>query len=389
MPPSMYYLKSKSLKSFIAYVKQVPETVAIFKIPAIIAALNCGELCNSMGDIQTLPTGGSQRQKSSSLKSVVKLLISLGLLGIVYGKADLQTLLHTLLSVSPVTAFSVALLYALSQIITCSKWWVILKNAGIERESGETLRAHVLGMFVNTFGLGTLGGDVVRSVAIRPQKGKRAAALASVFVDRIQGLAVLASIGALAILFVQPPVLGWIAPVLALPAIAIIVCALWFGPRLITKFIPQHTKLYRLASETRRAFPENASTQLLVTRIAIGFHCIQIFTYYIISNELGTGMSLAYLFATVPLINIASTLPLSINGLGIRDSLCVILFGAAGVSHETAIAFSAIWVLALTMVSAIGGAIASYLPGETLAEAKHDAEVQFAEIEEERRVAQG
>ena len=74
-----------------------------------------------------------------------------------------------------------------------------------------------------------------------------------------------------------------------------------------------------------------------------------------ISQDLGLPLSLGYLLATVPLINVASALPISVNGIGIREVLTVFLFTPVGVSQEQAVVFGALWIVTVTLVSAVGG----------------------------------
>ena len=75
----------------------------------------------------------------------------------------------------------------------------------------------------------------------------------------------------------------------------------------------------------------------------------------IIARELGVIIPLSYLFACVPFITIASTAPFSINGLGIREALCILFLTPLGASPELAIAFAAIWFAVLTSVNLSSG----------------------------------
>ena len=59
-------------------------------------------------------------------------------------------------------------------------------------------------------------------------------------------------------------------------------------------------------------------------------------------------------------MNIASSLPISWQGLGIRENSYIFFLTAAPaiVSKEQAVAFGALWLLAVTVSSAIGGIVA-------------------------------
>jgi hypothetical protein len=78
------------------------------------------------------------------------------------------------------------------------------------------------------------------------------------------------------------------------------------------------------------------------------------------ASALGAEIPLATLFVVIPLVNIASSLPISWNGLGVRENSYMFFLTAAPalVTKEQAAAFGALWLLAVTVTSAIGGIVA-------------------------------
>jgi hypothetical protein len=78
------------------------------------------------------------------------------------------------------------------------------------------------------------------------------------------------------------------------------------------------------------------------------------------ANAVGSQIPLATLFVVIPLVNIASSLPISWNGLGVRENSYMYFLTAAPalVSNEQAAALGALWLLAVTVTSAIGGVVA-------------------------------
>lgn len=290
-----------------------------------------------------------------NLKFLLRLGISAVFLLLAYRAIDLATVLVTLKTLSLRTALLIVGLYAFGQILSSIKWRVFVQGVGIERSFPFTLRAYFLGMFVNTFGLGTIGGDVARSLALRPAKGQRAAALATVVADRIHGLMVLMAIGAIGMLLVHPAVLGFTPLLLSFMTVITLGLGWWFGPLLLKRIFPQNHHFGNAARLIAHAFHLKLLSFFFATLVSIIFHSLQIFMHFLIAHALNAQLSLGYLFATVPLVNAASTLPLSVNGIGIREYMYKQLFVPNGVSRETAVAFGAIWILAVTIVSAFGG----------------------------------
>jgi len=72
---------------------------------------------------------------------------------------------------------------------------------------------------------------------------------------------------------------------------------------------------------------------------------------------LGLAVPLSLFILCVPIANVFASLPLTLNGLGIRDSAYLVLFGMAGMRKEDAIALGLLW-FAATMVGGLTGAIA-------------------------------
>lgn len=311
------------------------------------------------------------------IKHGLRLLISLVLVYLIYHLVDSRELLRTLSIVSIHNAILIALIYAGGQMLSVVKWRIFVQNVKIDRSFLDTTRAYFCGMFVNTFGLGTVGGDVTRGLALKPKRGERASALATVVADRIHGLLVLALIGSVSIMIVRPAALGDYATGLSALLVIGLISGWMLGPAILVKLFPADHRFGSAAAQVALAFPRNPKTLFLASVISFVFHSTQICLHYYIAQILGAPLSLAYLFATVPVTNIICSLPISVNGLGVREALYLFLFVPMGLSQETAVAFGAIWILAITAVSAIGGLI--LLP--SFAEFRDDIQNGFPEKE--------
>ena len=303
-------------------------------------------------------------RKKPLWKRLLPVAISLLFIGLIYSKTNLSSLLETLSTISLETAFAIASLYAFGQLVSAAKWRIFVSSIGMEKPYLETARAYFFGMFVNTFALGTVGGDVARSLALRPPKGKRAAAIATSVADRVQGLGVLLTIGAIGIIFVKPEALGPLAVPLAWLCVLSLALGWLIGPKILTRVFPKDHRFGRSAREVKNAFPRDPKLFVVAAAISVFFHFVQIYMHYVIAYELGASvLSFAFLIATVPLVNVAAAMPISINGLGVREAMYIFLFVPHGVSQEVAVAFGAIWILAVTAVSAVGGLVVAWSGG--------------------------
>ena len=277
------------------------------------------------------------------------------LLFLVYSKIDFLGLLDRFSLVSPFKFFVCCLLYLVGQFLSAYKWGVLLKDAGLFSNIKEVLRAYFLGMFINSFGLGTVGGDVARGFSLSCPEGRRSSVLASVVADRIHGLTVLLSIGLIALLIVDPPFLPDVAfNLAAVTALVFVIC--WFlGPFVLIKFLPSWFPKRDKFVMALEGFPRQGSLLFHISLVSATFHCVQIYMAYMIFQALSDKMSLSIVFTTIPFVNVASALPISINGLGVREVVSVYMMTPSGIDKEIAVAFSAIWVFVVTLISGIGG----------------------------------
>lgn len=289
---------------------------------------------------------------------LVRIVVSLGLAAFVYTTIDRKGLLVAIRGIHLSTVITLVALYTVGQLLSAVKWRIFVREAGIECSLVTLMRAYFLGMFVNVFGFGTVGGDLARSVALQPTKGRRAAALATVVADRVHGLGVLLTIGTIAALLVRPPVFGVFLMPLILGGVCGVAALLglwWFGPAVMLKVIPEHHKLREAANRISGAFPRGKVPFFSATAISFLFHNVQLLMHLVIAKELAPQLSASYLYSTVPYVNIVASLPVSImNGLGVREAMYRLLLVPGGIADESAVAIGAVWLFTVTLVSAFG-----------------------------------
>ncbi len=82
---------------------------------------------------------------------------------------------------------------------------------------------------------------------------------------------------------------------------------------------------------------------------------IVIISFYIFSLSLGFDVQMIYFFLFIPLITVASAVPVTLSGLGIREAGFVILFTKAGLTEVEALSLSLLIFINMCLVSLIGG----------------------------------
>lgn len=293
-------------------------------------------------------------------KSLIKFGISLLMMVLVLRYVDFPKLKSVLLGIPLHTVLAVVICYTLGQLISSFKWWLITRAGHIEVSYPNALKAYFIGMFVNCFGLGTIGGDVTRGLLVAPSGTPKSIALASVVADRAHGLAVLAFIGGISTVLVGSLTLDSTL-VFSLSSLGLAVALGWFvGPALVLRIIPSTHRMHGKIKEMLEVFPRTPRTLITITVVSALFHLTQISLHKVMGYGLGLDIPWVYLLTIIPFINIIATLPISWNGLGVRENAYVFFLSPIVLSKEQAVAFGALWLLAVTVSSAVGGIVALF-----------------------------
>jgi uncharacterized protein (TIRG00374 family) len=230
------------------------------------------------------------------------------------------------------------------------------------------VRFYWIGFFANNFFLSSVGGDVSRIVLLR-RKGRTAEITASVIVERFTGLLVLLFWAGCGL-----SLLGGTLPDLFLSLLwVIIICGLVLTGLLLfcsRSLLQVSLRLNnclrqplfckggdRLVSLTRALAAYNGETRtiFLAIGLSIPFYITPWLLQWLLFHGSGVEVSSGAIFAIVPLVIIASLIPLTPNGLGLSEGASVYLYALAGVSAEAALMTALLGRLLVLIASATGG----------------------------------
>ena len=109
---------------------------------------------------------------------------------------------------------------------------------------------------------------------------------------------------------------------LLLPLCVIVIVLGWYlGPGLALALLPKQGVLHKKMQEIAGVFPRDLSTIGYISMVSLIFHLLQISLHQIMAAGFGSHIPLARAFrVTIPVVNILSTLPISWNGLGMREN---------------------------------------------------------------------
>ncbi|MCS6893638.1 MAG: flippase-like domain-containing protein [Deltaproteobacteria bacterium] len=250
-------------------------------------------------------------------------------------------------------------LYLISQVLSAYKWKLILDSLNERKPFFDCLKAYFLGMYINSFGLGIVGGDVVRALTI-DANSKRVAIL-SVLFDRLHGFLVLATLGGISGFILLPEVKNLYY--LLVPMLQLSISVVGFLIVFLSFYLTR-VSFFQRWSNILDAFAFTSSLSwrnlLWLSFLSAIFHVIQIFSLVIYAAEFDINVSYFDWLAVMPLVNIASSLPISWNGVGIRESLLILYLTPNPFSITQVVTYSLIWLFAVIFGSILGAVIAIF-----------------------------
>jgi glycosyltransferase 2 family protein len=296
----------------------------------------------------------------------LKIVVSLGILAIVFSRIDLQQVWTQVSYLSlPFVAFAL-LYYTVCQLLSCWRWQIVLRATGHFVPIGSLLASYFAGMFVSIFLPGSFGGDVYRSYQIAQRIKDTEVAIASVFLERFTGLA---AVFALALIGLPPAfkLLGhWDIILLFITCAAVISggTILIASPRLLIWAEPwlHKLRLKSLASRIAkiqvilRKFAQHRQALAMAIGMSLVIQLAVIFYQYLLAQQLKIPISYLELLIFTPISIVVTLLPISFGGLGVQEGLWVYLFSRIGVGAEQAITLSLTFTL-LGWILSLPGAV--------------------------------
>ena len=304
-----------------------------------------------------------------ALSGLLKLAISLAGLAAVFfmSRAKLPEIGRTLAGASwgwLAAAFS---LHALGLLFSAYRWQILAQAQGDRIPLGYLVKSYIVGRFFNTFLPTSVGGDVVRMGDGAKYSTSCVKSSAIVVVERMTGIIVLFAFALLASLLRMDmarriPVVGL---ALVLGAAGLIGIAVFFLPgfgRLLHRG-PAHGRLGRLFEKLRLfrdTIVEYRSHPAAFARATVWAVLLQlnvVLYYVIIGRALGLTIPALDYFVFIPLVLLLQLIPVTINGLGIREVAYVAVFAFYGLSSSAALSFSFVEIAFGLLVGLLGAAL--------------------------------
>jgi len=286
----------------------------------------------------------------------LKLLLSVLVLAYLGWALDISDIFVLLKTANWGLVMLACLCLIVGQIFSAIRWTWLARGLGLTVVLARKIRIYFLGMFLSLFLPSIIGGDVVRGwLLARDRENAGWPAAASVILERLNGVAGLGLLVSFCMFFLNIP---WQWAALWNTGIAvlflILLSASWWWPRLAASGWSGKLSGWKTLSVTSSKFQTAWWKSLPVSML---FQILVVQAHVLLGMAVGMELSwFAYGFM-VCLVALASALPLSFNGFGIREAGYVSLATWFGASAEAAGAMAALWVLVLLIAALPGGIV--------------------------------
>jgi len=247
------------------------------------------------------------------------------------------------------------------------RWKMLIGAMGLNPPISRIITATCGGLFFNTFLPSTIGGDVFRTMDLFSHTKQGSKILASVFLDRLSGFIGLMTIAFFSLLvgfrLINDKVI--ILSVAVLFCIFLLIFAIVFSRRIFKKIVSLaeflkvrefSDRLYKFhtAIVELRANPRVLLYNLFISLL---IQASGVFAFYFLGLSLHINLRIIHFLVVVPVIGAITVLPISIAGLGLRDSSTIIYLGRLGVAKEVAFSLSLLVFFLTTIIGILGGII--------------------------------
>ena len=307
-------------------------------------------------------------RRGGALGRWLKPVISLALYAVVFTWTDASAVLAGLRGARLDFVAGAVLLYAGGQVLSAWRWHLLLRPVALRTPFPRLTGFYFTGMFFNLFLPTIVGGDAVKAILLARETGAPARSTVSVFMERNVGLVALLTIAVVAS-WLAPPVTLLEVPLPALTAALatayIVVNVALLSPaghrtaeRMIrrtplAKLAPRADSIYAALAPYRR--PSATLGGAIV--LSFAFQLVVIGVVFLTALALTLDVPLTAVAVFVPLVSLAGMIPVSVNGLGVREALYVLLFGRLGIPAEASVSLALLY-LGVTIAASLPGGIA-------------------------------
>lgn len=243
------------------------------------------------------------------------------------------------------------------QVLAGVRWAALARPLGFAGSRRFFVWRFFEGSFFSLFLPSSIGGDVVKALRVGDTTSRRLLAGCSLVADRLTGVAALGVICGSASLATACGLGLFATLAVAAVLLAMVLVVFWVGvgslDRLL-QFLPLPAAAREFAS---RLLPYQQRPSLMVKAVAWSL-LVQLggaVAVAMLGRSVGVEQPAAVWFTVVPLLSLAMVVPVTVNGIGVREGGMKLLLAPHGVPKALAVAIGVLWLATSVVGGLIGG----------------------------------
>lgn len=301
---------------------------------------------------------------------LLKITVSLGLIALLLHRISPGRLLGHLEDIDPGWMAAAVAIFLVSTLLGALQWHFLLSAGGVRMPVAKTISLYFTGLFFSNMLPTNVGGDAYKIYDVVRTGYDPHKVFAITLLDRVIGITglCLLALAASLILFLSggSAYLGLYALVFAgcvVPVITLTLSRRISSPvrRALSRIrlwgIGERLELVFSHLGSFRSFPALLGRVITLT---LTIQILRISTHLAVAMALGirpdTG-GMLHFFVFVPLLGLLMMLPITINGLGLREGAGILLFTRIGFLEEEAFLMEFLTYVVMVGISLIGGAL--------------------------------
>ncbi|HEY3283972.1 MAG TPA: lysylphosphatidylglycerol synthase transmembrane domain-containing protein [Armatimonadota bacterium] len=273
--------------------------------------------------------------------------VSVLLLALLVSRLELGQVARAVAAADRPRLFVAFLLGLGTWVVATWKWQLLLSSVGVRAGYLRLVRLNLIGIFYGVFLPSQVAGQVVKGLKLAREEGEGAGVGLSVVADPLTMHYAAVLVGLMALGYVVPGSL-W---VMAIPAVVLMSSRMPDGDRL-----PTGAGLVRRAWRAAVVMTRRPGPLVAAVLLSVVFQMLSTAMHYQLALALGLPVSFRAMFYVVSLVCLAQAVPVSLGGMGVREtSLVVTMASVFHISPTRAAGVSALFVLYLWLLAGLGG----------------------------------
>lgn len=305
--------------------------------------------------------------KGKALLLVLKIALSLALFAYVVAKVSPGNVWATMRPADPRLLASAAALFLFSSLVGSWLWGRLLRAQGVPIPYRKVAAYYFVGLFFNNFLPSNVGGDIARISDASKYSDRVSPVFSATLMDRLIGVLAIGFLAVVASIVALPRLhfMGIYVVLLGIFLAALAAFLSIFSRRVLTAFEWPFRAigangladaLGRLLDDLH-GFRAQGGTLLAAFLASTVVQVSRIYVHYLVGLSLGVRIAAGYYFVFVPVLAALVSLPISLNGLGIREGAAVVLFHMAGLTREQSFTIPFLTYIVSVVISLLGGLI--------------------------------